>query len=543
MSLSALNRKVKMLGAYNTPEYLARFLVNWSVRNPSDSVIDPSCGDGVFIEAILDRLLFLGGDDSSLQQIAGVEIDSSVARKASERILNKFNAAPNIIINGFFETLPSLQMESYDVVVGNPPFVRYRDFFKSERDLALKFLREQGFRASKMVSAWVPFLFAGIRLLKPNGRLAMIMPAALFQVSYAAEVRQYLLNNFGFIFLVAFNNLVFPNVEQEIVLLMGTKGKGKGIRLIEIKDEKELNSLPYSRIPQIPVEDSKEKWVQYFLDDKQRRVLRKALANNSIKRLGQLCSIDVGIVTGANDFFVLPKAFAAKLKANEHLLPTVNRTRLLKGLIFTKKDWKKNTSNNHPGYLLTIKTNREFSTQLKEYITNGEKRNIHKRYKCKIRKNWYVVPSIWIPDAFLFRQIGLYPKMVLNSAEASCTDALHRVKFKEKKLGKSIICCFFSSLTFAFAEIFGRSYGGGVLELMPTEAEKLPIPTPKLDCKKLFLQMEKLIRDGLPNEAQELCDQRILNEELRFDKKDIVIIRSAWQDLSKRRQARKRRKK
>jgi len=150
------------------------------------------------------------------------------------------------------------------------------------------------------------------------------------------------------------------------------------------------------------------------------------------------------------------------------------------------------------------------------------------------------VPSVWVPDAFLFRQIGSFPKLVLNSAEATCTDTLHRVKFKEGVNKENVSSCFHNSLTFAFAEIFGRSYGGGVLELMPTEAEKLPLPIHS-STSKLLSEIDGLIRDGLSEDAINLCDERILIEQLGFDKKDVAVIRSSWHDLLRRRKSRKRR--
>ena len=546
MSLAVISdtqkRDVRMRGAYTTPDILAQFLVSWAIRSPNDLAIDPCCGDGVFLEAIANRLLFLGGEESAIQQITGVEIDPFTAKQSHDRLFGRFQVAPKIITKGFFATLPSLPRESYDAVVGNPPFVRYRHFFKDERELAVSFLKEQGFKASKMTNSWVPFLVAGIHLLKPKGRLAMIMPAELFQVSYAANIREYLLNRFGFVFVVTFNHLVFPEVEQEIVFLMGTKGEGKGLRLIEIKDESELARVPQTRIPQIPVEDSKEKWTQYFLSDAQRGILRKALHSDSIKRLGELCSVDVGVVTGGNDFFVLSKDVALQLEATGHLFPVVTRTKYLQGLDFTNDDWQENVSNNRPSYLLAIQPVLGIPKNVKQYIALGEQEGWHKHFKCRNRKPWYVVPSVWIPDAFLFRQIGSFPRLIVNSAKATCTDTLHRVKFKKKKLAKITVSCFHNSLTFAFAEILGRSYGGGVLELMPTEAEKLPVPIVTSETASQLSEIDGLVREGSLDEAIDLCDRRILNEGLGFNKKDIALIKTAWNDLSKRRKSRRRRK-
>lgn len=534
---------IKLRGAYNTPDILAQFLVSWAIRSQSDIAIDMCCGDGAFLDAIAKRLLYLGGEESAIRNITGIEIDPLTAERSHDRLLRSFQVPPKIISKGFFETLPSLSKESYDAVVGNPPFVRYRHFLEAERELAWRFLREKHFKASKLTNAWVPFLVAAIHLLKPKGRLAMILPAELFHVSYAEEIREYLINQFGFLFVVTFNNLVFPEVEQEIIFLMGTKGVGKGLRLIDIKDESQLVHLPQRKIPQIPVKDSKEKWTQYFLSDKQRRIMRRSLQNDSIKRLGDLCSVDVGTVTGGNDFFVISKEIAHKLDAQEHLHSILTRTKYLKGLVFNIDDWQEINLNNKPSHLLNIKSNLGIPPNLKNYLTKGEEEEWHLKYKCSKRKPWYIVPSTWIPDAFLFRQIGSFPRMVINSAKAACTDTLHRVKFNDEKYAKIITLCFHNSLTLAFAEIFGRSYGGGVLELMPTEAEKLPIPIIKFKTTRLLSKMDRLMREGLKEEAIDLIDRTILVEKLGFKKKDVLVIKSAWKDLSQRRKSRNSRKK
>src|SRR5207247_10151755 len=143
-----------------------------------------------------------------------------------------------------------------------------------------------------------------------------------------------------------FNELVFPGVEQEIVLLMGTKGEGSGLRLIEVKDETELNLVSQTRIPQVPVQDSREKWTQYFLNDSQRSILRKGL---SLKKLSDFSSVDVGVVTGTNDFFILTQDKARMIDADEHLIPTVTRTKQIPGIIFGRADWKNNAANDQIG--------------------------------------------------------------------------------------------------------------------------------------------------------------------------------------------------
>ena len=106
---------------------------------------------------------------------------------------------------------------------------------------------------------------------------------------------------------------------------------------------------------------------------------------------------------------------------------------------------------------------------------------------------WYIVPSVWIPDAFLFRQIYDFPRIVLNKAQATSTDTIHRVRCKVN--AKKFITNTYTHLTCASAEIEGRSYGGGVLELEPTEAERLLVPNKLIKAVPLS-ESDKLVRNG-----------------------------------------------
>ncbi len=72
----------KALGAFYTADPIARFLVNWAVRRADDTVLDPSCGDGVFLSAAAGRSLYLG---NRFPRTWGVDIDSAALQSARLR--------------------------------------------------------------------------------------------------------------------------------------------------------------------------------------------------------------------------------------------------------------------------------------------------------------------------------------------------------------------------------------------------------------------------------------------------------------------------
>jgi hypothetical protein len=72
----------KMLGAFYTADPIARFLVQWAVRSAEDTVLDPSCGEGVFLQASAGHMYDLG---NSRPRILGVDIDPAALRSAHLR--------------------------------------------------------------------------------------------------------------------------------------------------------------------------------------------------------------------------------------------------------------------------------------------------------------------------------------------------------------------------------------------------------------------------------------------------------------------------
>jgi len=224
-----------------------------------------------------------------------------------------------------------------------------------------------------------------------------------------------------------------------------------------------------------------------------------------------------------------------------HTLPLVGRTFQLPGLVYREADWASDRAAGAPCHLLNLPPTSltDLSPEAQEYVLWGEGEGVHTGYKCRIRKLWYVAPTLWAPDAFLFRQIHHYPKMALNLAQATATDTIHRVRFHDPERGPQITLSFMNSLTFAFSEVMGRSYGGGVLELEPNEAERLPLPSPTDAPCIEFAELDCLERAGRIDDLLDLTDAALLRDGLGFDAEDVRRFRTIWRKLSGRRVGRK----
>jgi adenine-specific DNA-methyltransferase len=549
-SLPADVSNQKLRGGYYTPGSLAHFLASWAVRSPADEVLEPSCGDGVLLAGAVRRLLELGAPPEAVNnQVQAVELYESEARTAVSRVERMGVAGDGIMtIGDFFEYDDQswgIIGRRFDVVIGNPPFLRYHSFPDEQRERAFRIMRTAGLNPNKLTNSWVPFLVAASLRLKSNGRLAMVIPAELLQVKYAEETRAFLAKHFGALTIMTFRRLVFDGIQQEVVLLLAEKRPEieSGIDVIELEDAHDLADYEVTLREKHHLKSivhAEEKWTQYYLDQDEIALLRQAKLHPGLMRFGQLGCVDVGVVTGNNSFFVMNEEQARKRDLQEHVLPLVGRTAQLPGLAYTEADRLQNREMGVLCQLLNLPPVPfdELPKAAQEYVRAGEREGVHTGFKCRNRKLWYIVPSLWVPDAFLFRQIHVYPKLVWNRVAATSTDTIHRVRYHHPQYAEQITLSFMNSLTFAFSEVIGRSYGGGVLELEPNEAELVPVPFFN-DLSLDFAEIDCLERSGKIETILELTDNALLRQRLSFDAREVMMFRQIWRKLSGRRLGRK----
>jgi adenine-specific DNA-methyltransferase len=550
----------KLRGGYYTPTAIADFLAAWAIQSARDVVLEPSAGDGQIVEAAAKRLGELGvAEPRRRLSITAIELDEAEAKKIETRMVSLGLAKGSVSIRNedFFEfasgnlskEFPLFQSDSvkrFDAIIGNPPFIRYQNFPESQRETAFAIMRGAGMNPNRLTNSWLPFLIISSLMLSAKGRLAMVIPAELLQVNYAAEARRFLSDYFDRITLITFKKLVFEDIQQEVVLVLAEKraGHSHGIRTIELDA---ADALPkYSHAKSIraelkPLDHNTEKWTQYFLDRKEIELLRSIGKDATIGRVNDYMDVDVGLVTGQNDFFVITNSDVSARRLENDVSRIVARSSHLEGLEFTDEDWSRLADSDRPMFLFTPKTVnlQKVSNSSRHYIDFGETKGMHLGYKCRIRKEWFQVPSQWIPDGFMLRQVHSHPKLIVNRARAMSTDTVHRVRFTNGLKPKLAACAFINSLTFAFAEVRGRSYGGGVLTFEPSEIEGLPLPlraAENLDFRKI----DSLLRAGRVREALEINDRTLLREGHALTRADIESLRNIWDSLRNRRTSRRR---
>jgi adenine-specific DNA methylase len=245
----------------------------------------------------------------------------------------------------------------------------------------------------------------------------------------------------------------------------------------------------------------------------------------------------VGITTGANNFFTVPLTTVEAYDLQDYARPMVGRSVQVNSVIFTDEDWRRNRNSKSKAHLLVFpnRTHLNPNNGAVRYIAVGEKLGINEGYKCGIRDDWFVVPSLKISDALFIRRNNIYPKLIINQAGAYTTDTMHRVFIKHNVNIQAFTASYYNSLSLAFAEVCGRSHGGGVLELMPNETEKILLPY-NVENADLLPEIDKLIRDKTAIEdILKITNEVILKRHYKFSDSEISIANNIWKKLSNRR--------
>lgn len=520
-------------------------LVSWAVRRPSDRVLDPACGDGVFLVASAERLKSLRGKPAA--QIFGIEIDRSVYQKSLAHLLGRIGAPKeNVLVSDFFDVRPST-LGKFEAVVGNPPFIRYQTFKGASRAKALLAAHTAGVRLSELASSWAPFLVHATEFLVPGGRLAMVVPAEITHAGYAKPVIQFLTQRFQNLSIASFTERLFPELSQDTLLIFadGLGGKSKQIRLkrfqciSELETQFRLRPTFGTGVSTRILESTNGRLRDHFLPPELRMLYDRLAGSPKICRLGDLADVGIGYVTGANDFFHLSEQEVDRFQIpRTYLKPALLRGGIIRGLKVSRHDWAELRTQGDKVYLLSLPRTPEtmFPEGVRQYLREGKRQAVHEAYKCAVRKPWYSVPHSSPSDAFMTYMSGGAPRITWNEGRLLATNSLHEIRLRNPRAHdpRKIALGFCSSLSQLSGEIEGHPMGGGMLKLEPSEAERVLVVRPEaiVAGKGAFDELDLLIRSGDTDAALDFADELILRNHLALTWDQIRLVRDGAKEIT-----------
>ncbi len=538
MNFKANETEKKLKGSYYTPDWIAGFVARWIRHFGVQSVLEPSCGDGVFFDAVIREL------SVKKLKLLGFDIDS-FALDTCRRKSSVSNATLSLHHQDFLawaiDNIQSKSPQKFDAVVGNPPFVRYQYLEKEQQTNAQKIFDLLGMKFTKHTNLWIPFVISSIEFLVPDGVIGMIIPSEILHVLYAQGLRKYLLSSCSKILLIDPEDLWFDNTLQGAMLLMARKkgkpGEESHVGITRTRGVDFANGNPYELFEQaeyIPGHLLPEKWTYALLSKEEFAAYKRVCISDAMFVFRELANVDVGIVTGANKFFLVSDAVVQRYSLSAKAHPMFGRSEHCPGIIYDHNQHDENREKGYPSNFLYFDSEQDGDIY-EEYLAIGIAQNIPSRYKCRIRSPWYKVPSVFSTPVSMLKRSNGMPRLILNRMNAYTTDTAYRITPDVDVDVAALVVCFLNSVTALSAELEGRFYGGGVLELVPSEIERLAVPY----IEDMGENIDKLNRDVRQMEGKTLLekqDELLFSNTSDIDMADIAILRKALFRLQLRRQ-------
>jgi type I restriction enzyme M protein len=198
--------KKKVLEQFFTPETVAEGMLD-ILRPRKGNLIDPACGDGVFLK--------LAGRRFSGVRLYGCDVDNQCLLNAQRAVFDAHflhGDALNILEN--FEG-------KFDYAAGNPPFSAQRKLVKNSA-LLQRFTMGKGRSRQAME---ILFLELFIRLLKPGGRFSMVLPENICAMRPLGYVRAWLADNIHVESIISLPRYIFDGTAAKCVILTGARKK------------------------------------------------------------------------------------------------------------------------------------------------------------------------------------------------------------------------------------------------------------------------------------------------------------------------------
>lgn len=162
-----MNNKNKY-GQYFTIEPIAEFMTGLITKPAAADVLEPSCGEGVFLEALRRR---------GYRHVRAYEIDGSLA------------GGYDFVRHESFVSSPL--DEKFDVVIGNPPYIRWKNL---ERELKEELLRSPLWNAyfNNLCDYLFIFILKSIEQLREGGELIFICTEYWMNTTHSKALRDYM---------------------------------------------------------------------------------------------------------------------------------------------------------------------------------------------------------------------------------------------------------------------------------------------------------------------------------------------------------------
>ena len=476
---------------------------------------------------------------------------------------------------------------SFDAVVGNPPYIRQENLYPDKEHFR-EHLETFGppnatpyydgdRRLGTKSDAYVYFLTHATQFLREGGRLGFIVPTKWLMTDYGQSLQRFLFDHYALETVVGFGARAFEDALVDTALVLARRcadeherntNVTKFVRLKKpIRAERIVDAVEFDE--EIPTDDgalvktrpnyrtvalrqrdlaaSESGKLAHYLTVPSTVV--RLVEHPKLTRLGEFAEVAYGNKTGANDFFFLDSEDLAEWPIDERFLtPAIKSPRDADSQVVTEEttdrylldvydyvEGVRDSGSFGDGSDPTARVKRALARDgydaLRGYVDHGERQGYHERRTCAAREVWFDLgellrPEILHPKFFDERVIPMWNRDRL--APSNAVDGI----YLDDGVGEEIILALLNSTIHKIVlECWGRTEGGGALQLMTYEMETLPIVDPETLGPGRRTALKDALGKLLEGDDEETAQTEL--DEIVLDAMDLDLAAAELQEIRK----------
>ena len=374
--------------------------------------------------------------------------------------------------------------EGFDVVIGNPPYVRQEKIKDLKPILQKRYTCYTG-----AADLYVYFYERGLQLLNTNGIHTFICSNSWLDVNYGARIQKYVLDNTtGAVICHSEAEREFESADINTIVSIlhnGTPNADSRARFLTFKtfigdpniENRRERTRTYTELAQAGTRDNKyagDKWGGKYLraPDIYWTLLEKG--KDKLVRLGDVAEVRRGFTTGANEFFYLDAEGIQEWGIEaEFLKPVIKSPRACKSILVDPRQLQFKLFMCHADRAALA------GTAALDYIEWGESQGYHQRPSCRGRARWYDLGQHEMPSLSFNYLISSTARTLYARNGCYTSDNFQEIHI-DLDLTLPLCASLNSSLFQLMVNMAGRSnFGGGLLKIQTYEVSELLCLDPK----------------------------------------------------------------